>query len=175
MPTITYRVDGTEQSAELPANRKEKLRVGRNEDNDLSIADASVSGQHGEFIAKKNGLYRFVDLGSTNGSKLNGKELHDDILYNGDRVELGNVSITIHSEVQRPQNSNQATETIIANSSDSELKAIPSKPSGTSLQTSFGAKTPSKNKTTSLLITLSVFSLLTLLLASVYSFIKLSN
>ncbi|MEM9017179.1 MAG: FHA domain-containing protein [Verrucomicrobiota bacterium] len=49
----------------------EKVTIGRGPDNDIQVLISEVSVKHGEFRAGDDG-FSFVDIGSTNGSKVNG-------------------------------------------------------------------------------------------------------
>jgi hypothetical protein len=66
------------------------ITFGRGDDNVLCIPHASISGHHGEF--RLDGAdYRLIDIGSTNGSKVNNDQTTDRLLSNGDLVMLGNM------------------------------------------------------------------------------------
>ncbi len=68
------------------------ITIGRGERNAIIIGEDAVSSRHGELRQRERGSgYDFVDLGSTNGTRLNGevlgaepRELHD-----GDLLVLG--------------------------------------------------------------------------------------
>lgn len=68
------------------------LTIGRKSGNDVVLDnDAYLSGQHAEVTADNNGVY-LADLGSTNGTSLNGKKLSPNepaLLLEGDEVQLG--------------------------------------------------------------------------------------
>ena len=67
MPTLHMLTEGFPQkSFDLPEG---VTSVGRDDDNAIHIADASLSGNHGEFIVTES-VVVFRDLGSTNGSFL---------------------------------------------------------------------------------------------------------
>ena len=67
----------------------DRMSVGRNDDNDIAIPDGSVSGSHGQF-AHDGGTWTFSDLGSTNGTKVNGLRIDGErVLVDGDIISLG--------------------------------------------------------------------------------------
>jgi pSer/pThr/pTyr-binding forkhead associated (FHA) protein len=68
-----------------------KVVVGRGEDCDLPINDTSVSRVHAEIYSLGNGRYEIIDLGSSNGVRINGVELKRGFMEAGDVVELGDV------------------------------------------------------------------------------------
>jgi hypothetical protein len=65
-------------------------RVGRAEDNDLQINDDSVSGHHCE-IELNEGVITVRDLGSTNGTFLDGQPIQEAVLQPGQVLRLGMV------------------------------------------------------------------------------------
>lgn len=68
--------------------------VGRTEDNDLCIPDDSVSSYHGEFVFE-NGQVVFRDLGSTNGSYVNGQPVQEITLAPGQSFRLGSMDLSV--------------------------------------------------------------------------------
>ncbi len=67
------------------------FRVGRQSSNHLTISNRTVSGKHAELILENDGLY-LSDLGSTNGTFLNGKRVRTTVcLADGDIVHFGKV------------------------------------------------------------------------------------
>jgi pSer/pThr/pTyr-binding forkhead associated (FHA) protein len=67
---------------------KERLTVGRKADNDIHIDNLSVSGQHALIITILNDSF-LEDMGSTNGTFVNGKLIKKHALQNGDVVAIG--------------------------------------------------------------------------------------
>jgi len=62
------------------ALRDDITRIGRSGENDIIITDAAmVSGRHAE-IRKNGDTYRLCDLGSTNGTYLNGQRVSEEVL-----------------------------------------------------------------------------------------------
>jgi hypothetical protein len=70
------------------------LTVGRAEDNDLITRDARVSRHHGRIVGRRGTLV-YVDLGSTNGSKVNGEPVSEVVLGVGDRLEVGDTTLVL--------------------------------------------------------------------------------
>jgi pSer/pThr/pTyr-binding forkhead associated (FHA) protein len=70
------------------------LRIGRALDNDLVIADSRVSRYHAQIVRDARGpLVR--DLGSTNGTAVDGRVVGEDRLTDGDRLTLGGYQIEV--------------------------------------------------------------------------------
>jgi hypothetical protein len=70
------------------------LTIGRAADNDLVLADSRVSRHHAR-IAGRRGTLVYADLGSTNGSRVNGVQVGELVLGAGDRIELGDTVIMV--------------------------------------------------------------------------------
>ncbi|MFF7640329.1 FHA domain-containing protein [Streptomyces canus] len=65
------------------------VRIGRADDNDLVIDDLVVSRHHAELRTLPDGDYEIVDLGSHNGTYLNGRPVTSAPLGPGDIVGIG--------------------------------------------------------------------------------------
>jgi FhaA, N-terminal domain/FHA domain len=70
------------------------LTIGRAADNDLVIADGRVSRHHARIVGRRGTLV-YADLGSTNGSRVNGVQVGELVLGAGDRIELGDTVILV--------------------------------------------------------------------------------
>ncbi|MGA6225730.1 FHA domain-containing protein [Streptomyces umbrinus] len=70
----------------LPARM---VRIGRGGDNDLVVDDLIVSRRHAELRALPDGTYEIVDLGSHNGTFLNGQPVDRAPIDAGDIVGIG--------------------------------------------------------------------------------------
>ncbi|MGW3417907.1 FHA domain-containing protein [Streptomyces phaeochromogenes] len=70
----------------LPARM---VRIGRGGDNDLVVDDLIVSRRHAELRALPDGTYEIVDLGSHNGTFLNGQPVARAAIDAGDIVGIG--------------------------------------------------------------------------------------
>lgn len=73
-----------------------RLRVGRANDNDLVLPDDRVSRHHGQ-ISIRFGTLVYADLGSTNGSYVNGVRVTEIALGPTDVLQLGGSSLTVES------------------------------------------------------------------------------
>jgi hypothetical protein len=72
--------------------------IGRSRECDIVIDDTNVSRRHAEISPGGSG-WRVQDLGSTNGVRVNGRQVDGPHpLESGDRIELGTVSVTFEVE-----------------------------------------------------------------------------
>jgi len=71
----------------------ERVLLGRSRECDVQVADPNVSRRHAE-LRRDDGGWSVVDLGSTNGIKLNGRRVDHAPLEPGDRITLGLTELT---------------------------------------------------------------------------------
>ncbi|MDJ0974830.1 MAG: sigma 54-interacting transcriptional regulator [Planctomycetota bacterium] len=69
--------------------------IGRDARVDVPVDDRTLSRRHCRVYAGPDG-WRVTDLGSRNGTFLNGAPILDDRLENGDRIEIGETKIAIY-------------------------------------------------------------------------------
>ncbi|ABN54241.1 FHA domain-containing protein [Acetivibrio thermocellus BC1] len=72
---------------------RKSVTVGRNDKNDIVIKDPFISGIHA-YIMTENGTVRIKDMGSKNGTFVNGVRLNEGEevpLKDGDNIKIGNV------------------------------------------------------------------------------------
>ena len=85
--TLVEVVGGAEGN-EYPMDRQ-RIVIGRGPEVDLAFADEELSAQHAAFEHTRGG-FCVTDLGSTNGTRVNGEAISGArLLAHGDRVELG--------------------------------------------------------------------------------------
>ena len=70
--------------------------VGRASDNRLVLKDFSVSRHHAR-LERRGDTWWVVDLGSTNGVKVNSRYVTDAMLSDGDEVQIGNFTVSYHT------------------------------------------------------------------------------
>jgi dipeptidyl aminopeptidase/acylaminoacyl peptidase len=64
------------------------VSLGRAPDNDVVVGDPATSGHHGR-IETRNGFFWISDLGSTNGTLVNGEPVIEKQLSDGDMIAIG--------------------------------------------------------------------------------------
>ena len=67
--------------------------IGRESRNDIVIPDINVSRQHAEIRREATGAWVISDLGSTNGTFVNGRQIKSAPLQDADRLTLGTTSV----------------------------------------------------------------------------------
>ncbi len=73
--------------------------IGRIAANDIPLPYSWVSRKHAMIQAEENGRLNLIDLGSSNGTFVNGRRIHTPIhLQNGDCVGIGNTRLLFHQE-----------------------------------------------------------------------------
>ena len=108
--TIRFRTEGGNEDAERSARRfaalvvvqgaevdlgslvvcDRPITIGRDPDVELPLRDGSISRRHCQIVRADDGSYVLRDLGSTNGTRVNGLKVDDDkVLTDGDKVFLG--------------------------------------------------------------------------------------
>jgi hypothetical protein len=85
----------------LPDGRRvtlgeEVVRIGRLPDCGVQLADSNVSRHHAEIRPSGEG-FLLVDLGSTNGTKVNGVRVAERLLRDADEVTVGTTRLTFHA------------------------------------------------------------------------------
>jgi len=106
MPIVQVAA-GSEQGRILQIPYTGRFLVGRGKDCHLVLLDPSCSRNHAEFFVAPDDTTHVKDLGSTNGTRINGKKVTGSVaLADGDRVQLGDNSILKFQLV--PENEAQA-------------------------------------------------------------------
>src|SRR5688572_29107065 len=76
--------------------KNEKTTVGRVSDNAFEIPEASVSSHHAELTLKGNELH-IKDLGSTNGTFINGEKIMEGVVKPGQILRLGMIEMRLET------------------------------------------------------------------------------
>jgi pSer/pThr/pTyr-binding forkhead associated (FHA) protein len=81
---------------EIPLT-KERTTIGRKPHNDIQIDNLAVSGEHAVIVTILNDSF-LEDLGSTNGTVVNGNPIKKHFLQNNDIIELGKYKLKFVGE-----------------------------------------------------------------------------
>jgi FHA domain/Domain of unknown function (DUF4388) len=99
-------ISGKYQGGEYPLEEGRRIVIGRSSDLDMMLVEEMVSRRHAQ-IGMQNGIITIEDLGSTNGTFVNGEKIQRASLREGDRVLIGTsilkvVSIPLEESQIRP-------------------------------------------------------------------------
>ena len=75
---------------------QDTITIGRRDEMDITLKDASVSGHHADIIrTEQDGQVCFIlrDNGSTNGTKVNNEPITEKVLRNSDLISFGHVEV----------------------------------------------------------------------------------
>ena len=78
---------------------KERITIGRKPHNDIQIDNLAVSGEHAVIVTVQNDAF-LEDLGSTNGTIVNGNPVKKHFLQTNDVIELGKYRLKYVAEAQ---------------------------------------------------------------------------
>ena len=103
-PLATLRVKSGVSRGERLAVRTPVVNIGRAEFNDIRLSDVSVSSSHAK-LQLREGIWTLTDLGSTNGTSVDGDPVADDevALSPGATITLGEVALSFEPQDERPR------------------------------------------------------------------------
>src|SRR5882724_2346687 len=81
-------ISGKYQGGEFPLGEGQEIVIGRSSELDMVLVEEMVSRKHAR-IALSDGVINIEDLGSTNGTFVNGEKVQQGNLREGDRVLIG--------------------------------------------------------------------------------------
>jgi len=99
---LAFAVAGEARTFRLDAAAGEgPVTVGRSLDNRLVLADRSVSRRHAELVAE-DGVWVVRDLGSTNGTAIDGHPVPEGLVHAGQRLRIGGIEIEVRPAAEAP-------------------------------------------------------------------------
>jgi pSer/pThr/pTyr-binding forkhead associated (FHA) protein len=121
-------VSGKYQGAVFPLREGQEVIVGRSSEVDLVLAEDLVSRRHAR-IAVEGGAVTLQDLGSTNGTFLNGQRVKKARIAEGDRILIGGsllklVAVDAESASRSDKEVRRDLETAAQRSSSTDVSAI---------------------------------------------------
>lgn len=93
-PDVTIQVKEPNQPARHVPATGAPIRIGRAPDCELVLRDSRASRRHARLTAR-DGVLVLTDLGSTNGTRVNGHRVSEVVLGAGDRITIGETTLTI--------------------------------------------------------------------------------
>src|SRR5438128_12214317 len=88
---VMFRADGERKSFSIT---RDVTVMGRREDCDFRIPLGDISRKHCRLI-KEDNVLKIEDLGSSNGTYINGKRIHEAELSPGDTIQIGPVVFVV--------------------------------------------------------------------------------
>ena len=95
--------------------------IGRGEDVDIPVLDIMASRRHAEVLVSDEGHGEFRDIGSANGTVVNGKEVRRCTLKEGDRVVIGETEMRVSYSLAGMPGSAVASEALTADTDMTEF------------------------------------------------------
>ncbi|MES2981627.1 MAG: FHA domain-containing protein [Verrucomicrobiota bacterium] len=139
MPRVTITLPDKSPQPYRFDLKREIVTIGRGQDNDIVAGCGSVSGKHSEMHRVKGG-YQLIDVGSTNGIKIDGIRHQTVVLHTGMVVKLGDVEfgfslseeeldvLALESEPTKPVIKEEDTDEEDTDEEDIDEVVIPEKP-----------------------------------------------
>ncbi|PZO47958.1 MAG: adenylate/guanylate cyclase domain-containing protein [Phormidesmis priestleyi] len=109
-PCLFLKTEGTPQRLPLAGNNC--WTVGRNDDNSFVLGDRWISRNHAMIQCMDSGEFYLIDLGSRNGSFLNGRRVSVPVtLHNGDAITFGQTELNFYCPTLAAKNAEEFGET----------------------------------------------------------------
>lgn len=110
MAKLIISMDGT-MLKDFPLT-KERTTIGRKPHNDIMIDNLAISGEHAVVITILNDSF-LEDMGSTNGTFVNGHQIKKHFLQSGDTIELGKYSLKYVNDAPQPASRGDFEKTMV--------------------------------------------------------------
>lgn len=128
------RFEEGERRGEIVALTGSTTTFGRKPGNSVQVLDASVSGKHAEVLVDADGVL-VRDLGSTNGTRVNGERISEKRVKLGDRVMFGTIDFVLldasaPSSAARPAAPGEAEDIGLELEADEPLPRPTGRPAG---------------------------------------------
>ena len=88
-PVLRFELSAPEGDGAAQAPVASVMKIGRRPDNDIVVSDLGVSKQHAELRLSPTGRYQIIDMGSHNGTFVNGCRVNQANLDDGDIISIG--------------------------------------------------------------------------------------
>ena len=108
---------------------KERTTIGRKPHNDIQIDNLAVSGEHAVIVTILSDSF-LEDLGSTNGTLVNGQPIKKHFLQNNDAIELGKYRLKYANEAATSPKNPEFERTMLLNRGPGAAPEVPGPHSG---------------------------------------------
>src|SRR5688500_18817076 len=100
-------ISGKYQGGEFPLHDDQEVVIGRSSELDMVLVEELVSRRHASIVVR-GGVVTIEDLGSTNGTFVNGERVQKTTLHEGDRVLVGTsilkvVAASAGAQIHKPK------------------------------------------------------------------------
>lgn len=110
MPNYAFKfISGKYQGGEFPIPDEAELIIGRASDLDLVLVEDMVSRKHAKLMSS-DGVLSIMDLGSTNGTFVNGEKIRRADLRKNDRILIGTSILKVIAATEMTIDSNAASD-----------------------------------------------------------------
>jgi pSer/pThr/pTyr-binding forkhead associated (FHA) protein len=75
---------------------KERTTIGRHRESDIFLEDLAVSRTHTTINRDPSGQYVLRDENSANGTLVNGQRVSEQVLRDGDEIQVGQTTLVYH-------------------------------------------------------------------------------
>ena len=117
-------ISGKYQGGEYPLEEGRQIVIGRSSDLDMVLVEEMVSRRHAQ-ITMSGGVITIEDLGSTNGTFVNGEKIKKSPLKEGDRVLIGtSILKVVTTEGSAPAPVKQDLESVAAQRRTSQVRTM---------------------------------------------------
>jgi pSer/pThr/pTyr-binding forkhead associated (FHA) protein len=79
---------------------KSPFTIGNATDNAILLSVPGVSGHHCEIVTGEDGKFTLIDKGSTNGTRVNNRDVTEHILHSGEIIAVGTVEFMFNNEAE---------------------------------------------------------------------------
>ncbi len=119
--TAEFSINGKPKSVDLEFTNGMRRNVGRNNQNDLAIDDASVSKIHAALVLNKEDQLQIADTGSTNGTFINDQRISYGkaiTISDADKIKFGTVEVSFKRHKRDESVERTASGNLSENASD---------------------------------------------------------
>lgn len=102
---------------------KELVTIGRKAQNDIKIENRNASSEHARIVTLGNDCF-LEDIGSTNGTRVNGKPINKHVLQHNDLIEIGGHRFQFIGDANQPAD-NDFEKTIVLRASAAVPRVAP--------------------------------------------------
>jgi pSer/pThr/pTyr-binding forkhead associated (FHA) protein len=127
MAKLIHDVEGA-ATREIALN-KERVTLGRKASNDIQVEGANASGEHACIVTLAGDSF-LEDLGSTNGTRVNGNSIQKYRLKNNDLIEIGNHRFKFVADNARADDDAEKTMVLRPRTLTAKVTPVPAPPQG---------------------------------------------